>query len=431
MSIRGRLLLLTYLMAFGFIFTPQPASAQSLNIEITLNHYSGLDGAYEHGSQVGITAVFRSSGAIVDPTITAANILRPDNTIEQLLGTQKKVGLVYDINYDIPSSAPVGTYLIRISATYQGLSSSNEATFRVTTLKEKAKIISAVDGNSATVNNYKSTASNSITFTLSTTPGTQAVAGYECKLDSAAVFSLCPNLAPSPSGQTSTHSFSTPSAHRLWVRPVNGAVEVGGADLFVWLAGVAITTPGLADYLVEGGGGETVIDVFNTASDVAQVRLPAGTTFQNAVTISYSYQGGTTSLEISGVNVPYPPGKTIILYMYGPVANAVCIVDNPSMAKVSDPATCPTNIANSQVSIQCNGTSQTFSGFPDTPSARTYRCGVDTLLDFPAPGVNTPVIIVEGLSYSFIMIKTTSINTTMYVVVAVTSLLLIIVAFLF
>ncbi|MCS4537445.1 MAG: hypothetical protein HYY67_01125 [Thaumarchaeota archaeon] len=102
-------------------------SPKSFDVSIT------SEGKYRPGDKVTISVLFTNNGALVDPTtITIAHVHRPDNVIDQLLGTQARVHAGwYYFNYAIPPNAPSGTFAIHIGTTYNGQASNAQASFQV------------------------------------------------------------------------------------------------------------------------------------------------------------------------------------------------------------------------------------------------------------------------------------------------------------
>ncbi len=129
---------------------------------------------------------------------------------------------------------------------------------------------------------------------------------------------------------------------------------------------------------------------------VGRITLPPGTSITtDTVTVAYVNNGVNNALEVSGVSVPYPPGKSISIAP-NPGLNGVCIIDSPSTVPTNPLPSCDTpSTASSQVLMPCDGSSRTFSGFPDAPSTRTYKCTLVTvgLVNF---------MKVDGLAFSLV-----------------------------
>ncbi len=140
--------------------------------------------------------------------------------------------------------------------------------------------------------------------------------------------------------------------------------------------------------------GYTVVSLLQPGGMVGQVIFPPGTTYPDGdVTIDYSSSttGGVTNtiIDVSGANVPDPPGKSILIVSSG--NQDVCIVDAPSGVTLSNPPSCTsTDTAQYQVLLPCPGqaTSLLAGGAP-------YTCTPVTI-------GTTSFFNVSGLADSFV-----------------------------
>ncbi len=144
--------------------TPTPSTGRGFWVSVH------AEGTYFPGDTVLVDVMFTNNGALADPTtITIAHVHRPDNVIDQLLGTQQRVHAGwYYFPYTIPNNAPPGTYGAHIAATL-GTAVMNEAvTFRV---ESNARNVATV-GSAVTSLNTAVTSLNTAVTALS-----QSVAG--------------------------------------------------------------------------------------------------------------------------------------------------------------------------------------------------------------------------------------------------------------
>ena len=124
-----------------------------------------------------------------------------------------------------------------------------------------------------------------------------------------------------------------------------------------------------------------ILDGTNSGgTSVATWSLPPGTTSGGTISMGYSTGFFGPSTTISGVDVPYLPGKTLRLLATSPTANQVCIRDLPSGVTQSPPffGNCFENINAGRVGLSCptfpSITMRTISGWPDAPTTRDYTC---------------------------------------------------------
>ena len=122
--------------------------------------------------------------------------------------------------------------------------------------------------------------------------------------------------------------------------------------------------------------GNTIITGTDCSGKVlTQITLPPGTTYTGSVSVDYATSGANSKSQISGVTVPYPPGKSVRTTS-NPGSNKVCIIDSPASVSLGS-VSCKTDLSQSKVVLDCSsaGTTTTISGFPSgTPDPRTYTC---------------------------------------------------------
>jgi hypothetical protein len=161
---------------------------------------------------------------------------------------------------------------------------------------------------------------------------------------------------------------------------------------------VAVSSTGAASSTVTGDPlGNTHINAVDSDGTVlAQVILPAGSTAPSGTAdITLTSAGLVDVIDVSGVNVPYPPGKSVS-FLVDAATTGVCIDDQPVSGTVITITTTCTGANNIPYLLPCSstGTSSGMLTFIDAPTSRTYTC---TLLPGPA---GNKYAVVEGLAFS-------------------------------
>jgi hypothetical protein len=239
--------------------------------------------------------------------------------------------------------------------------------------------------------------------------------GFAYSTSSGATFGGPVNLSNNP--EDSELTFGTPSS---WLLKVDEMAVSAGRVHIVWydcatssdrcvvkyVAGALVPSA----FVVSSTGptsvttapsGETVVSQTDSSNNLlAAVTLPLGASVPSGtMALSYSAVGANSTVQVSGVTVPYPPGKSVTM-LVDPSASTICITDQASGTSLPGAACGSTNTAASQVVMPCDGVSRIFPQFgqppfPDPPGSRTYTC---TMLS-GAVGT-TAYMKVDGLAYS-------------------------------
>ena len=228
-----------------------------------------------------------------------------------------------------------------------------------------------------------------MTFTFSGNDDVTAAASltFKCSIDGA-LFSTCASPLLFTGLSVATHTFEVK------------AIDLAGntdptAASFSWeVITLSIGVPG--DVTPNPDGSTTVTGTDGSGNEAVTVTLPPGTsTDGGTLDLTVIINGQNTAAEITGSSVP-PPGKTMKIKSNAG-SNFVCIVDTPTKVSVVGLPNCgSTDLSISQVVMACDGTTQTFSGFPDTPTSRVYTCNKTTEM-------GKTFMTVDGLAFSFIM----------------------------
>lgn len=196
--------------------------------------------------------------------------------------------------------------------------------------------------------------------------------------------------------------------------PYNDAVSIGdqlSSALYVPYAEVVavaeqvstveISVPGLPNsQITTDSSGNTIIRGIDSSGGlVTQVSLPPGTTMSPSVSVNYATSGANSITAVSGVTVPYPPGKTITMLNAAGVTS-VCIVDSPAGATLQSAVCGETDLADSHVILPCDGSPHTYGPFPSGPSSRTYTCSSTSI-------GGQSYLQVSGLAYSTTILDAT------------------------
>ena len=187
--------------------------------------------------------------------------------------------------------------------------------------------------------------------------------------------------------------------HIVWSdgNPANTAWTVKYATGTLVPSAVSIASTGAAYTTVTADpSGNIQISQSNSSGTlVASVTLPPGSSASSgSVTLTHTTSGLIDEVGVSGVTVPYPPGKRVS-FLVDAATSAVCINDQPS-ATVGV-AACTTGPNNLPYSLACQANVVTSSGpltFTSGPGSRTFTC---TLVS--GAGGNT-YAVVGGLAYS-------------------------------
>jgi hypothetical protein len=141
----------------------------------------------------------------------------------------------------------------------------------------------------------------------------------------------------------------------------------------------SVSTSGAASTSVTTDpSGDTVISESDSSGNLlAGVTLPPSSSAPSGtMTLTESSTGLINQVQVSGVTVPYPPGKSIT-FLVDPAANAVCIDDEPSATLTA--TACTTGANNIPFNLACPVNAVTSSGplpFQSGPSPRTYTCTI-------------------------------------------------------
>jgi len=160
---------------------------------------------------------------------------------------------------------------------------------------------------------------------------------------------------------------------------------------------VTIASTGAAFTTVTGDpSGRIQISQLNSSGTlVANVTLPAGSSAPSgSMNLTYTSTGLVDEVDVSGVTVPYPPGKDVS-FLVDPATTGVCINDQP--AATVGGTSCTTGPDNIPYSLGCQANIVTSSGpltFASGPSPRTFTC---TLVS--GAGGST-YAVVGGLAFS-------------------------------
>ncbi len=123
---------------------------------------------------------------------------------------------------------------------------------------------------------------------------------------------------------------------------------------------------------------EQTVEVAKTSS-LGAVLVPIDTKAAGTITVNFTVINGNVAAQITGLRVPYPPGKELLLRS-NTNANTVCIVDSStgvSLTELLERTGCETNTAASKILLACDGVVRTFSGFPEAPLQRSYSCTLE------------------------------------------------------
>jgi hypothetical protein len=178
-------------------------------------------------------------------------------------------------------------------------------------------------------------------------------------------------------------------ANTMWtIKYVTGTLAPSAVS--VSSTGAAFTS------VTEDPLGNTQISQLNSSGALlASVTLPAGSSAASGtVNLTYISTGLVDEVQVSGVTVPYPPGKNVS-FLVDPATTAVCIDDQPSATVGA--TTCTTGTDNIPYSLACQANAVTSSGpltFQSGPSPRTFTCTI-------VPGAGSSnYAVVGGLAYS-------------------------------
>jgi hypothetical protein len=189
-------------------------------------------------------------------------------------------------------------------------------------------------------------------------------------------------------------------AGSVWLYKVDEMVESSGRVQIVWTEATGTTSnpyvvkhvtgtlvPSSFSFSSTGAAsttvtndplGNTVISQTDTSSNLlTSVTMPPNSSVPSGtVDLTYSTSGSVNQVQVSGVTVPDPPGKSII-FQVNPAANSVCIDDEPSAMLTS--TTCTTGANNIPYNLVCSSNTVTSSGsltFQSGPSPRTFTCTI-------------------------------------------------------
>ena len=186
---------------------------------------------------------------------------------------------------------------------------------------------------------------------------------------------------------------SAGTVHVIWSDVASGIGMVKYVRGALVPSPFTVSGPGAASTSVtKDPSGATVISQLDAGGQLlASWTLPPGSTAPSgAATITFSTSGLSSQADVSGLSVPYPPGKTATL-LADPATTAVCIDDQP-MATFTT-SSCTTGPANIPLNLPCDGLDQMVT-FSSAPISRTFACSI-----VPGPG-GTSYAVVSGLAFS-------------------------------
>ena len=289
------------------------------------------------------------------------------------------------------STFPLGATAVTCTAT-DAAGNTGSGTFNVTvrdSTPPETFIVSAVGGDGNPVADGSFTTSSGITFAFQGTD-IVGIADFRCLLDGGPA-EVCASPRSYTGLPVGSHSF------------VVQAVDTSGnvdemPPTFSW-SNVAIMTPeGIEGTVTTDEEGNTVVTGTDaTGETVVEITLPPGTEIPSgAMDVQVTTRGANSAAEVTGVSVPYPPGKSITIRS-NPGANFACIVDRRDSVLAAGLPNCgSTDTSISQVRLECDGVARTFTGFPDAPTERVYTCIVST-------EAGKTFMQVDGLAFSFIL----------------------------
>ncbi len=117
---------------------------------LPLNLFSSVGPFYSPNDEIAVFAtITNSSGVLVNATVNVSVFYPNSTTLNSSQATELALGR-YKYNYTLPSSAPIGTYEVRIDANYSGSEMHDTLTFIVSSAIEDIKanltqIIDAID----------------------------------------------------------------------------------------------------------------------------------------------------------------------------------------------------------------------------------------------------------------------------------------------
>lgn len=145
--------------------------------------------------------------------------------------------------------------------------------------------------------------------------------------------------------------------------------------------------------VLPGSGGDTIFSFSNGVT----VSLPAGSSVSGGtMTVTISQINGNSTVNVDGITVTSPSGKSITIEKLNPRSNKVCVIDKPGSVTFTEQLTtsgCKDDLSKSQVLLVCPSNAHTYSGFPNSPTSRTYDCSTQVT------GGKT-YITVSGLAFS-------------------------------
>jgi hypothetical protein len=241
-----------------------------------------------------------------------------------------------------------------------------------------------------------SSASQDVAFTYSTDNGTSF--GGPINLSNNAEGSeLAFGAGSSWVGKVDEMAVSSGRVHIVWSDVTSSISTVKYATGTLVPSAVSVSSSGAAftSVTTDPLGNTQISGSDSTGTLLASATLPAGSSAPSGtVNLTYTSTGLVDEVQLSGLIVPYPPGKNVS-FLVDPATTAVCIDDQPS-ATIGT-TTCTTGPNNIPYNLACQANAVTSSGpltFASGPSPRTYTCTI-----VPGTGSNT-YAVVGGLAYS-------------------------------